>query len=339
MLFSRLQDFSFAQAPRLAWRGLWLRERVMEGEPLHDAVRRAAVQTGIREVDEPRKPQRGHPGSRLDMSPADESPSPKSRLVVELFLDRLAGVEASRLLWLKTLRTDTKVYSAAKAAIAEATRRSESEAAGLRNAQQRAREILEAKVQTSRLSLASELRLVYDAIAGLYLRGSPWMPSELSSRLYRPFDDLIPEFELNRRVWELQHPEEAARQIAQAETAEAAKVEAKARAYRQAPVHWGTVIGFMGDHLAAVAIGVVLGLAVNWQLGVMMGSVAFLALKWGVGPTHAWSRINRYRDLKRVDAKTRSVIDGLDALVGLFGTLLAIVLLVIVGLQTCGPHS
>ena len=129
--------------------------------------------------------------------------------VVDVFLEKLRALEPRSLLWLKRLRTDTKVYVAAKAAIEEATRRSPEGANDLEAMQERATEIVRAMERASGLSLATELAAVHDAVAGLYLRGSPYVSSELPSRLYRPLDGLISTFELDQLTRERHHPEGA----------------------------------------------------------------------------------------------------------------------------------
>jgi hypothetical protein len=243
--------------------------------------------------------------------------------MVTLFLERLEALDPSRLIYVKDLSRDSKVYHAAKAAVEEAARR-EPAGSALLEAQARAREIVRSKAR-DRWSFASAAMAAEDAVAGLYFR---YMPGDLSGRLYRPYEPVIPWYDLQRQAWEQMHPGEAAKQKARAEVAEAKAEAVREKARREAPILWSSVMSFMGEDLLAVGIGLVLGLGVTWQVGATMGAICFLALRWGTGPTHAWARIDRHRNLKRLDAKTRSVIDTLDSISQVFGTLLAVGLLV-----------
>jgi len=253
--------------------------------------------------------------------------------LVALFLERLEALDGSRLLYVKDLSKDTKVYRAAKSAVEEAAKREPNESTGLVEAQRRAREIVTSKAHAGGWYFGSAAVAAEDAVAGLYFR---YRSGDLSARLYRPFEPLIPHYELRRRVWEQSHPEEAAKEKVERDAALAAKEADREKAVREAPIRWDTVISFMGENLVAVGIGVVLAFGVNWQVGALFGAVCFLALKWGTGPTHGWDRVRRYRDIKRVDAKTRSLIDTLDSITQVFGTLIAVGLLIAVAISVWG---
>jgi hypothetical protein len=212
--------------------------------------------------------------------------------LVALFLDRLEALDSARLIYVKDLRTDTKVYRAAKVAVEEAAKREPDGAAGLVEAQRRAREIVRSKAHAGGWNFGSAVIAAEDAVAGLYFR---YISGDLSARLYRPFDPVIPHYDLWRQEWEQTHPEAAAKEKGEREAAVAAKEADRARAVREAPIHWDTVISFMGEDLVAVGIGAVLAFGVNWQVGALIGAVCFLALKWGTGPQRPRSVARRLR--------------------------------------------
>ncbi len=221
-------------------------------------------------------------------APTPGPDAPTWPVQVELFLARLRTLDGSGWRQIRPLRKDTRIY-------ATASKASEERGAAQRDLWVHARTEAETIVRShAAASLSSwQVELVEaaaaDAASALVI-GHTRLRGYYFSRLYGPFDPVLPNVEVLRA-------ELASRGLAGPQPAQGVPAE-RARTGKPRSLELGRAAAIFGDEYFVIGLGLViaLGTGLPW-LGAMYGAFGFLVLKWGVGSTHAYRRIARWRDL------------------------------------------